>query len=238
MKKIAIFTLHGFLGRPADWNFLKSDRYELVAVDYMNIRGLTPDSSLERWGDNFNIWAEKNYPKHEKHLIGYSQGGRLAQQAVTQKSVKWKSVVFISSNYGLEDEDQKKHRISEDQRWAQKFLTYDFSTVLREWNAQAVFKGTSNEPTRIQKDYEIELLAKCFTAWSLGRQKYLFHDLLNLQIPQLWLAGEFDSKYIELFEKLKGKSERIKVLTVKNASHRAIFDQPELVKQEILRLLD
>jgi 2-succinyl-6-hydroxy-2,4-cyclohexadiene-1-carboxylate synthase len=236
MKK-AIFALHGFLGVPTDWNFLDKLGIEVIKVDYMNIRGLTPDSPLERWGENFNLWVEKNYPGYERHLLGYSMGGRLAMQSLANKQKNWKSATFISSNFGLIEEQQKNIRIQEDQRWAQKFLTYEFSTVVREWNSQSVFINSQQEPVRNEKDYQEQLLAKCLTHWSLGNQKYFFEELVQINIPQLWLAGLSDSKYVDLIRKLEGQSPLIQTRVVKDASHRVIFDQPEAVLKEIQRII-
>jgi 2-succinyl-6-hydroxy-2,4-cyclohexadiene-1-carboxylate synthase len=216
MKKKIVFCLHGFLGLPEDWDFLKDPSFETVAVDFMNVRGLTPDSSLERWGENFNLWVDKKYPHCEKHLIGYSMGGRLAMHALLSNFKNWSSAAFVSSHYGLTDEHEKQSRWQQDQRWSQKFLTYDFNTVIREWNAQPVFENSTNEPKREEKNYDVELLAKCLTNWSVSKQKYLLPELEKTKVPQLWMAGEYDKKYSALVSNLANH------LIVPQSAHRLL----------------
>ncbi len=77
-----IFALHGFLGVPQDWDWLKLSGFQIIPVDYMNTRGLTPDTPLDKWGENFNLWSQhigpdraftqsKNYGKF-KTAISYA----------------------------------------------------------------------------------------------------------------------------------------------------------------------
>lgn len=223
-----LFALHGFLGQPSDWQFLKLKNVQIVPVDFMNLRGLTPESSLERWGENFNIWVERYYPQGERSLLGYSMGGRLAMHALLQNPRLWKSTIFISANYGIQDKTTAKDRELADQKWAQKFLTWDYATVMREWNNQAVFLGSKKEPNRNIADFDTEVLAKCLTTWSLGRQKYLLPALQELSNSQLWIAGDKDDKYKNLLQTVEGKAQ---TSLIAESAHRVIFDQPEKLNQ-------
>lgn len=232
MKK-TIFALHGFMGIPKDWEFLKIQNCEVIAVDYMNIRGLTPDVDLERWGENFNLWAEKKSPMSDRYLVGYSLGGRLALQAIKNAPVKWKKSVLISTNPGLVDPIEKNQRKETDERWAQRFLTMDFERVVREWNSQAVFVNSKHEPVRDLKNYDSDLLAKSLINWSVSKQLNFLSTPSFLDSKQLWIAGEYDSKYVEIVQRIQEANDNVLISIVSGASHRVLFDQPEVAAKVI-----
>lgn len=231
-----ILALHGFLGIPQDFLRLanlvaeKQKDYVLVPVDYMNIRGLTPEVPLERWGENFNLWVAKNYSRaSHKIILGYSQGGRLALQAVKQNPKSWGASIFLSTNPGLRGSEERVKRRDSDQRWAQRFQSVDFSTVVREWNSQAVFLNSKNEPQRLAKDYDSRILSKALTQWSLANQIDFRLEPAVFEIPNLWIAGELDEKYVQIVHELEQQGRNLSSAIIEGASHRLFVDAPEAV---------
>lgn len=107
-----IWCLHGFLGSPADWDFLP---FEHRAP---------------------KLFAGER-PRVEPHdaLIGYSMGGRLALYHLLQTPVA--RAVIVSAGitaYGAERREQ-------DERWARRFESEPWDELMRAWNGQAVFGG-------------------------------------------------------------------------------------------------
>jgi 2-succinyl-6-hydroxy-2,4-cyclohexadiene-1-carboxylate synthase len=224
-----IWGLHGFLGRPEDFSSLE---LPVEAPDHLKIPSLSPSVSLNEWGRNFCSQAVAD----QNILIGYSQGGRLALQALKANPKQWKHVILLSTNLGLPIE-QRSSRIENDKNWAEKFLREDFEECLKAWNQQNVFKGSVNEPVRTESDYTRKDLADCLMNWSLGHQEDFRPFLKSCEIPISFFCGEFDTKYQLIGDEIEKLNPNIKKTVIPNSGHRLLFDQPLLLRTEILKTL-
>lgn len=113
-----ITCLHGFLGNPRDWDFLRDAGFEIE----------TPPLDA--------------IPPHGDILLGYSLGGRLALQALLARA-NYKRAILVSTGLGIEDESARVARRASDEAWAQRFESEDFDSVMADWNAQPVLAGPS-----------------------------------------------------------------------------------------------
>lgn len=118
-----ITCLHGFLGSPRDWDFLREAGFTIETP---------PLDSIPDRGDV---------------LLGYSLGGRLALQALLN-GAHYKRAILVSTGLGIEDENARAARRASDAAWAQRFENEDFETVMRDWNAQPVLAGPAFARTR------------------------------------------------------------------------------------------
>jgi len=85
---MTIVALHGFLGRPSDWDFLRDAGLDVDARELDDI------------------------PRSGETLLGYSMGGRLALHALLD-GAKFERAVIVSSGLGLENEaDRAAPKIS------------------------------------------------------------------------------------------------------------------------------
>ncbi len=108
-----IRVFHGFLGSPADFNFLKGE--EVVLHDlYQDIP--TTDAS--------------------DTLIGYSMGGRLAMELAKKNG--FKKLILINSHPGLTDDKEREIR----SQWEEEVLERltDPESFLTWWNALPLFQ--------------------------------------------------------------------------------------------------
>jgi pimeloyl-ACP methyl ester carboxylesterase len=124
---MVITCLHGFLGNPRDWDFLRDAGFEIS----------TPPLDA--------------IPAHGDILLGYSLGGRLALQALLA-GAKYKRAILISTSLGIEAEEARAARRASDAAWAKRFESEDFETVIADWNAQPVLTGPAL--TRTHDDYD------------------------------------------------------------------------------------
>lgn len=168
-----IYTLHGFLGRPSDWNLPD-------AVDLFQ-RPIVP---FDEWAQQFNASALPG-----SVVIGYSLGGRLAMHALIQNPTHWKAAVIISAHPGLKEEERAE-RIASDQRWAKRFLNDPWEKLMTDWNKQPVFAGQSLP--RKESDFDRTVLCQVLEKWSLGRQAQLLPAINALPLPIFWITGELD----------------------------------------------
>lgn len=251
MERVNLIFLHGFLGRPSDWALVKAylplgGGVHIYTPDFLKEPLLGPQNTFEVWADYFNKWAEKVVGlQHKNVLIGYSLGGRLALHAVENKPDIWSKVILLSTNPGIEDNHhgdisrsvERSKRWLLDSYWAEEFAKAPWETVLRNWNAQAVFKRGMAEPPRIETDYSREILSLILTQWSLAQQRNL-RSLIARYIHKIhWLVGEADEKFMAMTEQLKKDIESLQADVIPGAGHRIPFDNPKALGERLRDLL-
>ena len=124
---MVITCLHGFLGNPHDWDFLRDAG---LAIETPPLDAIPPRGEI---------------------LLGYSLGGRLALHALLA-GAQYKRAIFVSTGLGIEGDDARAARRAADEAWARRFETEDFDSVMAAWNAQPVLGGPSLARTR--DDYD------------------------------------------------------------------------------------
>lgn len=220
-----IYALHGFLGLPSDWNFLKNYfKGNLEAEDLWQTR-----LSMKNWAEQKSL--ELASMPGPRILLGYSMGGRLAMHLLLENPKIWDAAIFVSANPGTANVDERETRKKIDHKWAERFLKEDWQKVVLDWNEQNLFtnkipaRDTITLP-RLEKDFSREALAHALENWSLAKQDDLALKLAQVSLPILWLAGEHDEKYCDLlcgFAQIAGSHEFVKV---SGAAHRVPWDSP------------
>lgn len=208
LKSYRIWGLHGFLGLPTDWK-----QYNFIAPV------INKASSLESWAKDFNNTVD-SVPHKKNILVGYSLGGRLALHAALDQPGLWDQVVLVSTHLGLER--GHRERLSHDSVWAERFRNDEWETVVNEWNSQSVFES-SLEFSRLEKDFDRELLASYLTYFSLGSQKKISSLPVNIH----HLVGEKDGQYRALYPDAE---------VITDAGHRVHLDNPAALKKFIERI--
>lgn len=251
MERVNLFLLHGFLGRPADWESVrvalpKSDRLHIYTPDYFKEKNLGPQHNFASWAQSFNRWVQMETHGADRNIIvGYSLGGRLALHALEQKPALWYKAMLVSTNPGFNDHlstfdpssDERRARWMNDSYWAEEFLKSSWETLLRNWNAQPVFGGADHEPVRLEKDYSREALGLALTQWSLAQQKNMRTVLSDLASKVHWAVGERDEKFLAMAQQLQEEVFGLKLDVIPGASHRVLFDRPRDLADKIKALL-
>ncbi|MEI8366577.1 MAG: alpha/beta fold hydrolase [Parachlamydiaceae bacterium] len=216
---IRIEALHGFLGRPKDWEILSEIPYH--AVDLFHDYPIVP----------LREWAEAFTAPSKRVLLGYSLGGRLALHALIRHPADWDAAIFVSTHPGLYSKEERQKRLEADYRWAERFENDSWDSLMDAWNAQSVFcnslEGSAHLLERCESDYQRPLLASALRNWSLGTQEDLRERLSELEIPILWMVGENDTKYRELALNIRLKHPLSRIVLVANSGHRIPWEQPQ-----------
>jgi 2-succinyl-6-hydroxy-2,4-cyclohexadiene-1-carboxylate synthase len=246
VEKINFIGLHGFLGQASDWDLIQSHlmvskfarNFEWWSVDYMNTPILNPKNSFLMWAQNFNQKARLKFSAGPRVLVGYSLGGRLALHALAESPKLYDAVILLSTNPGLVREKEKQDRWQNDLRWSKKFLQLPWPELLREWNAQNVFKDSVAEPQRTEAAYDRALLADALTEWSLAKQAD-FRELIASQHEKIfWLSGDKDIKFLSLAMELQKRTPSLQAGVISKSSHRALFDNPSEVAGQMIHFLE
>lgn len=203
---MVLTALHGFLGLPSDWDFLRD-------------RGLTVETP-----------PLDSVPPAGDVLLGYSMGGRLALQALL-RGAKYRRAVIVSAGLGIDGRVAREERQRTDDRWARMFEKQPWARVMREWNAQPVFGGHAMK--RDEKDFDRRELARQLREWSPGVLPALAWRLHEISLPVLWIAGERDAKYIAEGQRAVSILPDAELWICPGAGHRVPWEQPDLFARRI-----
>jgi len=222
--------LHGFLGEPADWKAVigcSSSADQFVIPDLFRNETLMPQNTIEHWPKQFFKWYQELFGDELFNLVGYSMGGRLALEILSQNSKLVKKAILLSTHLGLQSDAEKNDRLKSDNVWAEKFRSLEFAQVLNDWNSQAVLSASQVEPVRTLQSSVRFRLAKSLEVWSLGQQS-VFSAQQTLKTELMFAVGERDDKFKKLY-----LDREINATVLKDAGHRLIFDQPMAVAKII-----
>lgn len=246
---VLIACLHGFLGRPADWDFLRPS-FDVAAPD---------------------LFAGEPIPAADV-LVGYSMGGRLALHALLVSPVilrriaadrldaaiaegsafehteqhientaglavpRPRKLVLISTSLGIEDEAQRAARRAVDDAWARRFESDAWSSVMHDWNAQPVFGGC--DAVREERDFDRAALARALRDWSPGLLPPVASRIHELDIPTLVIAGERDRKYVAEAERTVALLPNAKLWIAEGAGHRVPWERPDAFATRLRAFVD
>lgn len=195
-----IWCLHGFVGRGADWDFLRDAGFEIRAPSLFSVDSL-----------------DSVQPAADDTLLGYSMGARLALQLLQSRTVA--NAVLISAGITFQEPGRREM----DDTWARRFESEPWREVVAAWNAQAVFAGRPNPLVRNEADFERPRLAAALRDWSPAA---MHTSVDNISVPTLWIAGEHDRKYVEAATRASEKLPDAQLWICPDAAHRVPWEYP------------
>ena len=202
-----IWCLHGFLGRGADWDFLRDAGFDIKAPSLFS-------------GDSLDDVR----PSADDIILGYSMGARLALQVMKEHRVA--KAVLVSAGLTFHEPGRKEL----DETWAKRFEAEAWPSLIDAWNGQAVFGGRANPLARNEADYDRARLAVALRDWSSA---VLQAPLDKIQVPTLWIAGEHDTKYTEAAKRAVDKLRNAQLWICPGAAHRVPWEQPQSFIQRL-----
>jgi 2-succinyl-6-hydroxy-2,4-cyclohexadiene-1-carboxylate synthase len=189
-----IWTLSGFLGLPSDWDFLPWP-----------------------WTDISSAARAGRPPSSDDILLGYSMGGRLALRML--ETTPMQKAIIVSAGLNAPDEERRQR----DEEWARRFEREEWSSLMRDWNAQPVFGGHVLD--RREEDYDRAELARQLREYSPA---VLPPPMLEpIETPILWIAGERDAKYVDIAKRAVARLPHGELWICPSAGHRVPWEQPE-----------
>ena len=192
-----MICLHGFLGRGADWDFLRDAGFDISAPSFFG-------------GDSLDHVR----PNPDDVLLGYSMGARLALHLMQTRRVA--RAVLIGA--GIAPAEPGRQEL--DETWARRFESEPWDSLIEAWNRQSVFAGRANPLTRNEADYDRKKLAAALR----GPRHF---DLSGISVPTLWIAGEDDPKYRDAATRASQKLPNSELWICPDAGHRVPWEQPQ-----------
>ena len=241
-----VVFLHGFMGSSKDWHKimdLLTDSCLCLAID---LPGHGKSTSLTDQGAYTFVGAAshvvgviKKTTAAPATVMGYSMGGRIALYVAMQYRHGCGKLVIESATAGIVDEEERAKRKALDQGRAQELGQGKFEEFVRTWYCQPVFQTLAKSPERLETAIRQRLfndpleLSRALGGMSVGMQPSLWSRLPGLATPALLLAGEKDSKYVDIVQSMATLLPKGRMAIVPGAGHNIHLENPAQVADHV-----
>jgi 2-succinyl-6-hydroxy-2,4-cyclohexadiene-1-carboxylate synthase len=230
-----LLALHGFLGRPSDWDLLAA-LFPGSALSAIDLWAMLDRPDVIDWPsmspalDAALVGALGADDGRPAFLVAYSFGARLAMSSamLSARGCAISGVCLVSCNPGLADDDAtgREERRATDEAWAGRILTWPEFEIWRAWDAQPVLSGGGHVPLRDGLPASRETLARALTRFSLAGQPDFRPRLRAWGGPLLWVTGARDTKFGRIARGLSEDGVPAAFVTCADAGHRVPWDNP------------
>lgn len=229
-----IVYLHGLLGSGKDWQQVSEllVDYPSVSIDLaghgQSVAQACSDfkQCCDQISDTLLTQVSSERPIV---LVGYSLGGRIAMTGVALGyfvSLNIQLLIVEGGNFGLQNDQQKQQRWTNDQQWAHRFRVEPIEQVLSDWYQQSVFSSLNHEQRQkliAKRGANLgHAVAEMLEATSLSKQEYLLDGLKRSGVATHYICGEKDNKFSQLAERSGLSFSR-----VAKAGHNVHVEQPQ-----------
>mgnify|MGYP005751096465 CR=1 FL=1 len=240
--KIVVF-LHGFTGRGENWESIipfinNKELFTFVLPDILG-HGFSDKPkdvnrySIENTVDDLHEMI-KSFTEEKVYLIGYSMGGRVALSFANNYPQRLQGVLLESASPGLRTEEERQLRQQADENLAKKIETDGITCFIDFWTNIPLFESQKSlSEDKQQKVLQQRLqnnvtgLANSLRGIGTGSQPSYWKDLQSLSIPITLLAGEYDSKFVEIAKKMASLLPLSNFIEINKAGHAIHVEQSE-----------
>lgn len=162
-------------------------------------------------------------------LIGYSMGARMSLMAALHSPAAFPRLVLISGTAGLETDEERQERRHSDETLASHIEDIGVASFIDEWLSNALFAGLSRMNARISDRVTNTAsgLASSLRLCGTGTQPSLWTQLPNLPMPTLLIAGENDSKFCSLAERMHSLIPHSELHILSGVGHTVHLEDPK-----------
>ena len=224
---IPVTCLHGFSQHGDSWR-------ELTALVPGRYRWLTPDLRATTLAgaasELLALWAAADVER--THLVGYSQGGRVALSVAAAHPERLLSLTTIGAHAGL-DEPARTARRAEDRALADRIEREGVDWFAAYWAARPLFAGLSRRGPAFlarldagRRRNDASHLAATLRGMGAAATEPFWDRLGRITVPTLLVAGAEDARYVELAGRLREAIPEAEVAVVPEAGHAVHLERP------------
>jgi 2-succinyl-6-hydroxy-2,4-cyclohexadiene-1-carboxylate synthase len=175
-------------------------------------------------------------------LVGYSLGGRLALRAALRWPESFTAVALVGATAGIDEGPLRAARAEGDERLASWIEAAPIEDVVSVWERQPLFADQSDalveaqRPGRLSQDQRS--LALLLRTAGQGALQPVWHELSQLELPLLAIAGARDDGYTRAAKRLASTAPRGRAAIVEDAGHAAHLQRPDEVARLLSEFLD
>ena len=246
-----LLLLHGFTGSSANWANLVpvfSERYSVIGVDILGHGRSASPSDPNRYtmpqvaADIFALLDA--WQIAQTALLGYSMGGRLALYLACHYPERFSQLILESSSPGLATETERATRRQSDEALADWIKAQGIEAFVDRWEALPLWDSQQQLPEAVRQRLREQRLqnnavglANSLRGMGTGAQPSLWEALPTLNLPTLLIAGELDSKFVAINEKMARQLPNGRFHIIPHAGHTTHLEQPELFQTAVMHFL-
>jgi len=237
-----MLLLHGFTGSGRNWEELASKLrgWQIVAPDLPGHGGTEAPAGAMPVVAQDLVSLLDALGIDQALVIGYSMGGRLALHLAVEAPERVRGLVVIGATPGLADAEARAARLAADEVLA-KQIESDFDGFVRDWEALPLFASQralapeSQERIReIRRSHSPDALAKALRLLGTGAQPPLQARMSGLQMPVLWVVGEYDAKFRAIAQAVQPLLPAARFAILPYAGHAVQLERPSAFKTLLL----
>jgi len=163
-------------------------------------------------------------------LCGYSMGGRVALHVALAAHARARRLVLIACDPGIGNERERARRRESDGRLARELENGELEAFVERWNAQPLF---ANDPPRVralarsdQLRNDPRGLAAALRGLGTGSMQPLWSRLPELSMPVTFVAGERDTKFTAIGERVADAARDCRLVVLRGGGHRLPLEDP------------
>jgi len=225
-----VTCLHGFSQSGSSWR-------ELAALVPGSYRWVTPDirgaTLPEAEAELLELWERKGVERC--HLIGYSQGGRIALWAACNQPERLLSLTTIGAHAGFESDDRARRR-EEDAVLADRIEREGIDWFAVHWAALPIFAGVARrgpdflaQLDAARRHNDPARLAAQLRGMGAGAIEPFWDRLDGVSVRTLLVVGGDDERYVAFANRLRSVIRDSAVAVIPGAGHAAHLERPDAV---------
>lgn len=232
--------LHGFSQRGESFRELAGAVGERVWIRPLmpDVRGTTLQMAARSVTDS---WDQEGVGR--SHLVGYSQGGRLALHMAVHHGDRLASLTAISAHAGFEA-GAREARLAADERLAARIEAEGIDWFAAYWPRLELFAGLrrrrpdlEDQLDRARRSHDPRVLAAQLRGMGGGATEPFWDALPTVRVPALIIAGSEDAAYVSHARRLASLIPGARLEIVQAAGHVVHLEQPGRVTELLARHL-
>lgn len=236
-------ALHGFTGSARSWDFL-GPRVgpPLLTPTLVGHAGSDASDSLSSFEAEVTRLAQLLPAAGAAHVLGYSLGARLALGIALHAPERVARLTLVSGHPGLGSEAERSARRAADAAWIEILETRGLEAFVDAWQAQPLWASQAQLPPDVRRRKREERLshraaglAHSLRVVGLAEMPDYTERLRELRIPVCLVAGESDTKFRALAERMAEQVTQAELALVPGAGHDLLLERPEAIAELVSR---
>jgi len=246
-----LVLLHGFTGSTQTWASLRSlaeKTHTVIAVDLPGHGNSSAPNdprcySLTRFAENLSQILDE-FSIDRTALLGYSMGGRAALRFALAHGDRVSGLILESMSPGIPDPATRAARARADNALADAIESDGIEAFVNRWERLPIWDTQKNLPEEVRArlreqrlDNRQEGLANSLRGAGAGQDEPVHDRLREIDAPTLLMAGELDSKYVEIAESLQKAIPNARLRVIEEAGHAPHFERPDAFASAVMGFL-
>lgn len=246
-----LLLLHGFTGSSDNWAGLIpvfSEQYSIITVDILGHGRSASPSDPNRYTMPLIaadlITLLDTWQIEQTALLGYSMGGRLALYLVCHFPDRFNHLILESSSPGLATAAERATRRQSDESLADWIKSNGIKAFVNRWEALLLWASQQQLSKEIRQRLRQQRLqnnpaglANSLRGMGTGAQPSLWHELPDLTLPTLLIAGELDRKFVAINQQMVERLANGRLHIIPNAGHTTHLEQPDEFQTAVCHFL-